>query len=452
MRYNPDAAAKALKESTAQPDNLTKLRALLAQFREQADASGYHYFAVANDPNDPQAGAEVSGIVDHPDSVIRKHIKLHRDWSADNGHQDVTWDPTALAKAAFVKQAIGARSKLLARLANPGKPLAAVKPQARQISFDRAAPYRGLSTATEHRLPPWARSKFEIKQPPKDLEHMKMEARFNLANYGRSPFVQVTPQMRQRLNEIQKGISRPRELGDYLSDIFKPVSRFLPTKYRSKIDGNIALRKAVAERAAPYEMFSGTEFDEELTRQLAKARLHRVGMLEEARLKKQFDQVALSGRHDKENAVYRPPLEWPEKYPPVDPDTRFRGYGSPNEIPTPWDMVPENAPVWTSPRLHYSAGYGGSIDGGYVAKLDTSLLKKKPYGPTTPHIANDNRGLTEEQIANLPVRGNAAQGHDDPYYEQVFTRPDDQDAFRSVLENYKPLPSGSGFQRVFKRI
>ena len=73
------------------PESLERVRAMLRKFKQEADAAGYHYFAVANDPASPEAGAEVSGIVDNPNSVIRQHMKLHRDWSAANGYQDVKW-------------------------------------------------------------------------------------------------------------------------------------------------------------------------------------------------------------------------------------------------------------------------------------------------------------------------------------------------------------------------
>lgn len=75
------------------------VRQMLADLRDRANAAGYQYFAVANDPKHPGAGAEVSGVEDDPDSVIRKHIALHRDWANEQGLGGVTWGKPAAEKA-----------------------------------------------------------------------------------------------------------------------------------------------------------------------------------------------------------------------------------------------------------------------------------------------------------------------------------------------------------------
>src|SRR5262245_27386629 len=100
----PDAAK-------VEADELQTLRQLLAQLRQQAQARGYNFFAVANHPSYPSVGAEVSSATGDPDSVIRQHMALHRDWAKQQGLADVTWqDPESsknrLLDAALDKQAL----------------------------------------------------------------------------------------------------------------------------------------------------------------------------------------------------------------------------------------------------------------------------------------------------------------------------------------------------------
>jgi inorganic pyrophosphatase len=106
---------KLLADAGVKTSPMERLRSLLAQLKHEADARGYHYFAVANDPAHPDAGAEVSGIQDNPNSVIRKHIQLHRDWAKQHGYQDVTWDADKIAKTAG-----DAEKRYLSRYKCPG--------------------------------------------------------------------------------------------------------------------------------------------------------------------------------------------------------------------------------------------------------------------------------------------------------------------------------------------
>ena len=91
LTEDPEYYEKLEKIEKKSVDKLIKLRSILRKFKLEADRNNYHYFLVANDPSDPLAGAEVSRVIDNPDSIIRKHIQLHKDFSINSGYQNIKW-------------------------------------------------------------------------------------------------------------------------------------------------------------------------------------------------------------------------------------------------------------------------------------------------------------------------------------------------------------------------
>ncbi len=81
------------------PENdaeLLEMRAMLADMRRQAQKKDWEFFAIAGNPKREGIGAEVSRAPRHGDGIISKHTKMHRDWSKDQGYQDVDWSKQAV--------------------------------------------------------------------------------------------------------------------------------------------------------------------------------------------------------------------------------------------------------------------------------------------------------------------------------------------------------------------
>jgi hypothetical protein len=87
---------------------LEAIRAILAELRQKAEDSPWEFFAIMGNPEREGIGAEVSRAPRHGEGIISQHAKMHRDWSGEQGYQDVDWSE----KSAWY---LGYREKTAAR-------------------------------------------------------------------------------------------------------------------------------------------------------------------------------------------------------------------------------------------------------------------------------------------------------------------------------------------------
>ena len=167
------------------------------------------------------------------------------------------------------------------------------------------------------------------------------------------------------------------------------------------------------------------------------------------------DRTALSGRH----------VGTASPYVPVGSSAQQPGYafhGGAGDILGPHSMkMPEaGSATWWSGYPDVAAGYsrGRSFGSeaahgvGYVAGGPTSALAG--HGPASPsfhpHVFIDTRGMPQNAISNLPLH-NTDNLSLRPHYEGVFTSAGHNPFNNGVDSIYKTLPGSGGLQNVWQR-